>query len=236
MAQTDSLQKDAVAVDTHGSTFASCVGSRSARTTRLELRVRNSRQCSFYPPPPNAAGLVETRVGLINAVNELRKQLQASVTIGLPHLEPFQTELCYLLYPIGGHYMRHLDIPTTNCGWELNGRGASDGGSFTGGQTRRVVSFILYLNREWDKTDGGELRIFPAGERGDGSVHSQQAGHIHDILPEGGTLVLIMSGEVEHLVRETRAARQCVVGWFREYRERSVPDLDAMSLCSRTTI
>ena len=28
--------------------------------------------------------------------------------------------------------------------------------------------------------------------------------------------------------RETRAERQCVVGWFHEYREERVPNLDAM--------
>ena len=38
-----------------------------------------------------------------------------------------------------------------------------------------------------------------------------------------------MSSDVEHLVRETHAERQCVVGWFREYSEERVPDRDAMS-------
>ena len=39
-----------------------------------------------------------------------------------------------------------------------------------------------------------------------------------------------MSSDVEHLVRETRRERQCVVGWFREQREERVPDRDVMSL------
>eukprot|EP00966_Prymnesium_polylepis_P130904 3027469-Prymnesium_polylepis.1 len=39
-----------------------------------------------------------------------------------------------------------------------------------------------------------------------------------------------MSADVEHLVRETHAERQCVVGWFREYEQVDVPDLAYMSL------
>jgi SM-20-related protein len=114
----------------------------------------------------------------------------------------------------------------------LQGRQAANGGSFCGGRTRRVVSFILYLNRGWREANGGALRIFPAYECDDGTERSQLTGHLEDILPEGGTLVLVMSDDVEHLVRETHAERQCVVGWFREYREEPVPDRDALSLRS----
>ena len=108
-----------------------------------------------------------------------------------------------------------------------------DGGSFSGARTRRVVSFILYLNRGWRAADGGALRVFPAHECDDGTERSQLSGYTEDILPEGGTLVLVMSNDVEHLVRTTHAERQCVVGWFREYREERVPDRDEMSLRSR---
>ena len=75
--------------------------------------------------------------------------------------------------------------------------------------------------------EGGALRVFPAHER----YHpARESVHVEDALPEGGTLLLMMSGDVEHEVRETHRARQCVVGWFRERRERRVADLDATSL------
>ena len=88
------------------------------------------------------------------------------------------------------------------------------------------------LNTPWDATDGGALRIYPAGESGHGVPPSHLAGAVHaaDVLFEGGTLVLLMSGDVEHMVCETRAERQCVVGWFRERCERPAPDLAATSL------
>lgn len=229
--QIDDLQADAIAVDATQSSFDCCVGSIDGGA-RLDHSVRRSRQCHFYPPPSNAAGSVAARASLIDDVRRLRVQLQASATVPLPYLEPFETELSYLLYPVGGHYRRHLDIPRRqDAGWKLQGRAASESGSLCGGRTRRVISFILYLNREWDHTDGGELRVYPAHEhavplRSDPRAHGPVGEHVEDVVPEGGTLVLLYSGDVEHMVRETRAERQCIVGWFNEYREERVADLD----------
>lgn len=215
-------------------------------------------------------------MALIHTVNGLRNELQASTTLQLPEMKPFCTELNYLLYPAGGHYMRHLEcrsavldldrpmiqlsarfaclpfgitlacrrwllliqilpvrfhtlscsVPAQDEGWERKGRMAVDGGSFNGERTRRLISFILYLNKDWDKASGGELRVYPAHERALG----WDTAHTEDVTPEGGTLVLLMSSDVEHLVRETRRERQCVVGWFREQKFERVPDRDVMSL------
>lgn len=226
-AATAGLQVDALAVDKH-SGIDCFVGTRQSNTVRVDRSIRDSRTCAFYPPPSNAVGDVEARAGLIDAVNRLRNELQRSVLMGLPYLEPFHTELNYLLYPKGGHYMRHLDQPQAQEGWTRQGRQAVDGGSLCGGHTRRVISFILYLNRNWAYGDGGALRVFPA--RQDQVAGTDPSTHVEDILPEGGTLVILMSGDVEHLVRETARERQCVVGWFREHCHGRVPDLDAMSL------
>jgi len=154
-AQTDSLQADAMATGACEDAFDCCVGS-AAGGPRLDEGVRRSRQCNLYPPPPNAAGSTVARAWLIDAVQALRGELQASVTMALPPLSPFETELAYLMYPVGGHYKRHLDIPRSNddAGWKLQGRPSNLGGSLCGGRTRRVVSFILYLNRQWDPANG----------------------------------------------------------------------------------
>lgn len=219
-SDTEELRADTLAVhDAHG--FDSHVGTLNKGTMQLNHDIRRSRQCNLYPPPSNAAGSVQTRASLIKAVNNLREELQQSLTLNLPPLAPFQTELNYLLYPSGGHYMRHLDVPGKDDGWQFVGRQAHDGGSFNGCRTRRVVSFILYLNENWDVASGGELRVFPSG------------GDFEDVLPEGGTLVLLMSRDLEHLVRETRRERQCVVGWFKEETHERTPDRDPFSLRSR---
>jgi len=229
-ADTDAIRADTIAVADGGGCVDSHVGTY---TVKLDTSVRNSRQRRLYPPPPNSLGSVGTRDRLIGAVGRLRDELQATaacVDLQLPHLAQHATELTYLLYPQGGHYQRHLDVPMREGGWVRRGRSADDGGSLSGLRTRRVISFILYLNRGWNVEDGGALRLFPAGERGEGleTVHTQ------DVTPEGGTLVLLMSSDVEHRVRLTRRARQCVVGWFKEEAsEGRVPDRDPMSLRSR---
>ena len=229
-AQTDAIREDALAVNSFGGGFDSCVGNSRGGGGRLETSIRKSHQCLLYPPPSNRAGSVDTRASLISAVNGLRSQLQASDFMKLPYLEPFETELTYLLYPVGGHYKRHLDVSVKRDGWKPQGRLSEDGGSFSGGRTRRCISFILYLNRHWDAADNGCLRVFPAYQSGDGTEASQHADFTKDILPEGGRLVIMMSSDVDHCVLVTHAERQCVVGWFREYGEGRVPDEDVMSL------
>lgn len=235
--QTDQLQADAVAVSALDTSFDCCVGSGSGGA-QLDYSIRRSRQCPFYPPPSNAAGSVAARSRFIDNVQGLRMQLQASATMALPCLKPFETELSYLLYPVDGHYKRHLDIPLSkDSGWKLQGRAASEGGSFCGGRTRRVVSFILYLNRDWDLTDGGKLRVYAAHDHDHGasSYSSLTSPFVEDIVPEGGTLVLLMSADVEHMVRQTRAERQCIVGWFNEYREERVADGDTFGTRTRAS-
>ena len=179
------LQQDALAVDAHVG-INSAIGTLQSSTRRLDTSVRKSRQCAILPPPPNHAGSVETRAELIAVVNALRDELQRSSLLALPQLEPFSTELNYLLYPKGGHYMRHLDTPYEDGGWQRRGRRATEGGSFSGDATRRAISFILYLNQDWNAADGGALRIFPAHEFDYGMAQPRLAQHVEDVLPNGG--------------------------------------------------
>ena len=97
----------------------------------------------------------------------------------------FEFEAHLALYPPGAFYRRHFD----------SFRGAAN----------RVVSLVLYLNREWREGDGGELVLYPPdGDRA-----------IARIEPRAGTLVLFMSEEIEHEVLPTRTNRAGIAGWFR---------------------
>ncbi len=84
-------------------------------------------------------------------------------------------------YPIGSFYQKHLDVFKTN----------SD----------RKVTFILYLNENWKKGDGGELRI--------------RASSTQQIEPLAGRLVLFYSDAIEHEVLITHQPRYSLTGWFK---------------------
>lgn len=67
---------------------------------------------------------------------------------------------------------------------------------------RRAVSVVAYLNADWRPEQGGALRLHLAeGER--------------DILPEGGGVVLFLSGELPHEVLPASRERLSLAGWFR---------------------
>lgn len=67
---------------------------------------------------------------------------------------------------------------------------------------RRAVSVVAYLNEDWRTDQGGALRLYlDEGER--------------DVLPEEGTLVVFLSGEVPHEVLPATRDRLSLAGWFR---------------------
>jgi SM-20-related protein len=111
-------------------------------------------------------------------LEELRLQLNRDAVLGL-----FELELHYTHYPPGAGYTRHVDQPR---GHEL-----------------RRVSLILYLNRHWEPSDGGVLRVFD-----DDGVH-------RDIEPVAGRLVLFLTERREHAVMATQRSRLSLTGWFR---------------------
>jgi SM-20-related protein len=111
-------------------------------------------------------------------MEELRLQLNREALLGL-----FELELHYARYPPGSAYARHVDQPL--------------------GNSQRRVSLVLYLNPEWQRTDGGVLRI-----------HDAQDGFV-DIEPLGGRLVCFLTSGREHEVLEARSDRLSISGWFR---------------------
>ncbi|GAB3648863.1 2OG-Fe(II) oxygenase [Echinicola sediminis] len=97
-------------------------------------------------------------------------------------------EAHFAMYPPGSFYLRHLD-QFQNVKY-------------------RVVTTILYLNDEWSEEDGGALRMYLPNEDGEETVF--------DVYPEGGKLVVFMSGEIPHEVLPTRKERVSVTGWLRD--------------------
>jgi SM-20-related protein len=115
---------------------------------------------------------------LMQRMEELRLQLNREAFMGL-----FEQELHYARYPAGAAYGRHVDQPF--------------------GSTQRKLSLVLYLNAQWQSTDGGILRIHRADER------------FVDVEPIAGRLVCFLTPGREHEVLEARRDRLSISGWFR---------------------
>ncbi len=91
-------------------------------------------------------------------------------------------EFHYTMYEIGSFYKKHLDQFKNN--------------------KSRAFSMILYLNTDWQPSDGGELCIH----------HSD---HKQTISPNNGKCVFFKSDELEHEVLLTNASRLSITGWLR---------------------
>lgn len=115
---------------------------------------------------------------LLLAFDGLRDGLNRRLTLGLASVEAH-----YAHYPVGAGYARHVD------GFRLD--------------DARVLSLVLYLNRDWPTDAGGELRLhLPEGRR--------------DIAPMQGTLAIFLSAGVEHEVMAATLPRYSVAAWFRQ--------------------
>ena len=84
-------------------------------------------------------------------------------------------------YPQGTFYKRHLD--------QFNSR------------SNRLISVILYLNKNWQEGDGGELKVFLNGEE-------------RTIAPIAKRCVIMRSDKVEHEVMITNKDRYSLPGWL----------------------
>jgi SM-20-related protein len=72
------------------------------------------------------------------------------------------------------------------------------------GQTNRVLTTVFYLNKNWLEEQGGNLVIY--NTKSDYPLH---------VKPEAGTLVIFLSDEFPHEVKETYSDRYSIAGWFR---------------------
>lgn len=70
----------------------------------------------------------------------------------------------------------------------------------------RRISLVLYLNRQWADTDGGELCLYSPDDT------TQE---IKRILPQPGRLVMFRSDLIQHEVLPCQQPRRSLTGWFR---------------------
>ncbi|HLV41501.1 MAG TPA: 2OG-Fe(II) oxygenase [Brumimicrobium sp.] len=95
-------------------------------------------------------------------------------------------------YPEGSFYKKHLD--------QFESR------------NNRMISVIIYLNKGWEVGDGGELRIYPDGDK---SI---------DIAPLENRCVMFRSDTLYHEVLTSNTSRKSITGWML-YKPAVVPHL-----------
>lgn len=114
-------------------------------------------------------------------MNGLKTHLNRSLMLGL-----FSYECHFAQYQPGAFYKKHLD-------------------AFKG-QANRRLSTVLYLNPNWQTSDGGELTLYSP------EVPEQE---LLRVAPQFGTLVVFLSEDFPHEVLPAKQLRYSIAGWFR---------------------
>mgnify|MGYP006287071371 CR=1 FL=1 len=113
---------------------------------------------------------------LVSRIEKLKSDLNRLLFLSMVDIE------CHFaVYPPGAFYEKHLD--------QFRGRNF------------RKLSFVIYLNPEWQPADGGELLLYRDSK-------------ILSISPLAGKLVVFRSDEVEHEVALTNKPRYSITGWM----------------------
>ncbi|MDB2415027.1 2OG-Fe(II) oxygenase [Rickettsiales bacterium] len=126
-------------------------------------------------------GKTLAQVQLQEKLEEFRFQLNQNLMLGL-----FDVESHYAVYRKGDFYKRHVD-------------------SFKG-QKNRIVSMVIYLNKNWKKQDGGLLNLYK-----DESSKTP----FESIVPSWGNMVVFLSEQIPHEVIATHRTRYSIATWFR---------------------
>lgn len=113
---------------------------------------------------------------LLSRIRELMKELNRLLFLSMVDFE------CHLaVYPPGTYYERHLD--------QFRDRDF------------RKLSFVIYLNKEWQPDYGGDLILYKPDEE-------------VRLLPGAGRIVLFRSDTLEHEVKRTEKQRLSITGWM----------------------
>ncbi len=117
-------------------------------------------------------------VDIILFLNSLKENVNAKLFLGLKEYE------CHLaFYPPGSNYQKHLDCFQTD--------------------SSRRLSFVFYLNLEWEETNKGEIVIY---DKNDFVIES--------FYPLPGSFLCFISDEFPHEVRSSSKERRSLTGWM----------------------
>ncbi len=117
----------------------------------------------------------------LTVLEKIRLELNRQLFLGLS-----ESEAHYALYEKGGFYGRHLD----------NFAGKKD----------RVISLVIYLNKNWQISDGGLLQLY----------RNPEATEIcATLIPDYNHAVFFLSEQIPHEVTVALKDRLSIACWFR---------------------
>jgi SM-20-related protein len=148
-------------------------GTGRGESHALRAELRGDHVLWLDPQNPTAA-----QSAYFDAMEALRQQLNRELYLSLVGFEAH-----YAVYPPGTFYRKHRDRFADN--------------------DERMLSSVLYLNPDWDDTQGGQLRLYNPEDTST------------DIFPHLGTFVLFRSDTVPHEVLPATTHRYSLTAWFR---------------------
>ena len=125
-------------------------------------------------------GKNEIEVLWLDWIEQMRVSINQHLYLGL-----FSFESHIACYQPGQFYLRHRDA--------------------FNGNTNRKLSIVVYLNDEWQPTDGGELVIYKDDDYLVGTK----------VLPQLATVAVFLSERFPHEVLPATRSRLSIAGWFR---------------------
>jgi len=127
-------------------------------------------------------GNTPAQAELFGTFESIRCGLNQRLYLGLKRFEAH-----YATYHQGDFYRKHVD-------------------SFQG-RASRIVSVVLYLNENWQESDGGALQVF--NRDSDLEICGR-------VSPELGRMAVFMSEEIPHEVLPANRTRYSLACWFRQ--------------------
>jgi SM-20-related protein len=147
----------------------------SGKLRQVRTDVRGDQICWMDHPASS-----EPQRACLHRFEQLRLMLNRTLQLGL-----LDFECHFACYPAGARYVRHSD--------QFQGDGS------------RELSCVLYLNENWKREDGGQLRLYLDS----GNTTPK------DVVPRGGRLVMFMSRRFTHEVLPATRERLSIAGWFK---------------------
>lgn len=151
-------------------------GIGRGQQTRVQTKIRGDH---IFWLPENPVSPAQEQFS--KQMAKLQQDINRNFFLSLKHFEAH-----FAWYPPETGYQKHIDQHA--------------------GTRFRQITFVLYLNENWQKQDGGELILYKPESPNE---------ILEEIEPRFGRLILFRSEVFPHQVQNSHVDRHSLTGWFR---------------------